>query len=257
LKERRSGIRDRLAGGETLVGTFLQTPHPIIAEFLAANSSLDFLCVEAEHSAMSVGSIQAMVAATQTWDVPALVRIANNDWVPVAQALDAGAAGIIAPRVNSAEEAGALVAAARYPPDGDRGIGPGRATRYGLDAGPDYRVRANAELVLAAQVETKKAVDDLEAIVAVPGLDLIFVGPADLASSLCLAPGSAELDEVIARIVSTSHGAGLATGIFAPGAEQAGHWAREGVQLILLASDLIFMAKGVAAITEAYRRPVT
>ena len=249
-------LRERLDAGETLIGTFVQVPHMVVADFLGRIDDLDFLCLEAEHSAMGEETIQAMVAAGAAAGTPILVRVEDNAWVPIARALDAGAAGVIAPRVNSAAEARALLSATRYPPLGDRGIGPGRVTGYGSNSGPDYRSWANQHVLVGAQVETRRALDDLDGILAVPGIDLIFVGPMDLASSLGLVPGSPELNAIIEDVMSRARAAGRAAGIFAMTAEQVGYWVDRGVRLILYASDLRFMGAGLAAALKACRELV-
>ncbi|MHB1344155.1 MAG: HpcH/HpaI aldolase family protein [Thermoleophilia bacterium] len=239
--------KERLKKGDALTGTFVQTPHPVVCEFIGANFGLDFLCLEGEHSALGPETIHSMVVATGVTRTPALVRVANNDWALIAQALDAGAQGVIAPRINSSDEARALVRAALYPPRGDRGIGPGRVTRYGPNSGADYRRWANEHVLVAAQVETRRALDNLDAILAVDGLDMVFVGPMDLASSLGLVPNTPEADQVIEDILARAHAAGLTTGIFALGAAQAVRWRGLGVQLVILASDLMLMGNGLAA----------
>ncbi len=244
-----------MEAGELLTGTFVQTPHPVVCEFIGANFGLDFLCLEGEHSAMGPETLLTMVMAANAARTPALVRVANNDWALIAQALDAGAQGVIAPRVNSREEAEALVRSALYPPRGDRGIGPGRVTRYGPNSGADYRSWANEHVLVAAQVETRRALDNLDAILAVDGLDMVFVGPMDLASSLGLAPNTPEADQVIEDILSRAHAAGLTTGIFAPSAVQAVRWRGLGVQLVILASDLMLMASGLAGALAALSHP--
>ena len=247
--------KKRLEAGEVLIGTFVQTPHPVVCEFIGGNFGLDFVCLEGEHSAMGPETVLSMVMAADAAHTPVLVRIANNDWTLIAQALDAGAQGVIAPRVNSAEEARALVQAALYPPKGDRGIGPGRVTRYGPNSGPDYRGWANENVLVAAQVETRRALDDLDAILTVDGLDLVFVGPMDLASSLGFLPNSPEADKVIEDVLARAHSAGLKTGIFAATAEQATRWRGLGVQLIIVASDLMFMGSGLAAALATLAEP--
>lgn len=247
-------IRDRIVAGDVLAGTFVQTPHPVVCEFLGRHGGLDLLCLEAEHSAMGAETIQSMIVAGDATGVPSLVRLENNEWVPVARALDAGAQGVIGPRVNNRTEAEALVRAARYPPSGDRGIGPGRATAYGPAGGADYRAWANEHLLIGAQVETRAALDQLDGILSVTGLDLIFVGPMDLGSSLGIPPNTPELEAVIADVVARALAAGRACGIFATTAAQAAHWVEHGVQLVLLASDLIFMAKGVGIELAAFRQ---
>lgn len=253
----RTGIKERLLAGETLVGTFIQTPHPVICEFTGA-MGLDFLCLEAEHSAMGTETITALVAATSRTKSAALVRLANNDWNLVAGALDSGAEGVICPRINSGAEAEAFVRSALYPPVGDRGIGPGRVTGYGLNSGPGYRAQANQANLVAAQVETRAAIEHLDEILATPGLDLIFVGPADLASSLGIDGGfdHPDLRAAIQDIVDRAHGAGKKTGIFAGNAAQAAYWVERGVQLILLASDLIFLIGGGMAQQAELKRLV-
>jgi 4-hydroxy-2-oxoheptanedioate aldolase len=202
---------------------------------------------------MDAPTIQSMVSAADGARMPTMVRVENNEWVPIARALDAGAAGVIAPRVNSGSEARALVRAALYPPAGDRGIGPGRVTGYGANGGADYRAAANKRVLVAAQVETRAAVERLEEILQVEGLDLVFVGPMDLGSSLGMAPDSPELEDVIEDIVVRARSAGRFTGIFTTTAEQTVFWVARGVQLILLGSDLIFMARGMTTTLYATR----
>jgi 4-hydroxy-2-oxoheptanedioate aldolase len=240
------GSKKRMEAGEVLIGTFVQTPHPVVCEFIGGNFGLDFLCLEGEHSAMGPETVLNMVVAANVTRTPALVRVANNEWTLIAQALDAGAQGVIAPRINTGEEAQALVRAALYPPAGDRGIGPGRVTRYGPNSGPGYRRWANEHVLVAAQVETRRALDNLDAILAADGLDMVFVGPMDLASSLDLAPNTPEADEVIEGILTRAHSAGLKTGIFVASAAQAVRWRAFGVQLLILASDLMHLGNGLA-----------
>ncbi|NLT35967.1 MAG: 4-hydroxy-2-oxovalerate aldolase [Gaiellales bacterium] len=248
MKDLKSaGIKERMLAGETLVGTFIQVAHPAAAEFVGG-LGFDFMCLEAEHSAMGVETIQRLVSAVDCTPCETLVRIANNDWFLVAGALDAGASGVICPRVNSASEAEAFVRSALYPPVGDRGIGPGRVTAYGYNAGPDYRLRANERNLVAAQVETRQAMENLADIVALPGLDMVFVGPADLASSLALRGMDApELREAVRSIFVTTQGAGKLCGIFAGNAAAAADWMKLGARLVLLASDLMFLADGAKA----------
>lgn len=246
----RPGLKERMLAGETLVGTFIQAPHPAVVEFVAG-LGFDFMCLEAEHSAMGTAAIQSLVAAADCASCETLVRIANNEWYLVAGALDAGASGVICPRVNTAAEAETFVRSALYPPVGDRGIGPGRVTSYGYNAGPDYRLRANQRNLVAAQIETRQAMDNLAEIVRIPGLDMVFVGPADLASSLGL-PGmdAPELKEAVEHIFTAAQGAGKITGIFAGNPAAAASWLKLGARLILLASDLMFLAAGAAAARE-------
>ncbi len=238
------GVKERMLAGEVVVGTFIQTPHPVVCEFLAG-MGLGMLCLEAEHSAMGAETVQSLVAACERGGAEALVRIADNDWTHVAGALDAGASGIICPRINTAAEAKTLINASLYPPVGERGIGPGRVTAYGYNAGPDYRARANARNLIAVQVETKAAVKNLDAILGVKGLDMVFIGPADLTSSLGLTGmDDPKLQSTIESILLKTQAAGKLTGIFAGNPAGAAHWIGKGTNLVLLASDLMFMGNG-------------
>ena len=239
-------LKQRMLSGDLVVGTFLQTPHRVAGEFVGS-LGFDAVCLEAEHSAYGAEHVQQVVAAVALTAARTLVRVADNEWARIAVALDAGAEGVIVPRVNSAEEARAVARAALYPPAGDRGIGPGRVTGFGLDAGPAYRARANERNLVGVQVETRAAVDRVDEIAAADGVDMVFIGPSDLSSSLALEPGSAELDAVIARLVERSLAAGKLVGIFAGMPEAAARWAGEGVRLVLLASELVFLARGAAA----------
>ncbi len=250
------GVKERMLAGEVVVGTFVQTPHPVVCEFLAG-MGFGMLCLEAEHSAMGAETVQLLVAACERGGAEALVRIANNDWVYVAGALDAGASGIICPRINTAAEAEIFVGASLYPPEGDRGIGPGRVTAYGYNAGPDYRSRANARNLVAAQVETKAAVQNLDAILAVKGLDMVFIGPADLTSSLGLSGmDDPKLTSTIEGILEKAQAAGKLTGIFAGNPAGAARWVGKGANLVLLASDLMFMGNGAGDARNQLQRLV-
>ena len=142
------------------------------------------------------------------------MRIADNDWTHVAGALDAGASGIICPRINTGAEAKTLINASLYPPAGERGIGPGRVTAYGYNAGPDYRARANARNLVAVQVETKAAVKNLDAILGVKGLDMVFMGRRTYVITGLTGMDDPKLQSTIESIL-LKPAAGKLTGIFA------------------------------------------
>jgi 4-hydroxy-2-oxoheptanedioate aldolase len=239
-----------MEAGEGLVGTFVQGHDPAAMELLAG-LGLDLVCVEAEHSAMGPETVRALVAAAELGGAPALVRVSGNDPTAVAAALDAGAQGVVVPRVDSPAEAAAAVAAARYPPVGSRGLGPGRAAAYGGDI-PAYLARADADLLLAVQVESRAAVDDLDALLEVDGVDMFFVGPGDLACSLGIAdPRDPELLATIESILRRTAGGGRLTGIFAADPEAAERWRAAGADLVILGSDFTWLAAGL---TTALRR---
>jgi 4-hydroxy-2-oxoheptanedioate aldolase len=233
--------------GERLTGTFVQSPDPGACEFLG-RLGFDLLCLEGEHSAMGVETVQRLVAAADLAPVPALVRVAGNEPIAIAAALDAGAAGIVVPRIDSGADAAAAVAATRYPPQGTRGLGPSRAAGYGVRI-RDYLGRANRELLLAIQVESQAAVENLDSILAVEGVDMIFVGPGDLACSLGIDdPSSPELREEVESVLERSRAAGRLTGVFTGAPDDARRWRDSGTDLVILGSDLTWLARGVEGV---------
>jgi 4-hydroxy-2-oxoheptanedioate aldolase len=245
-------VRRRMEAGESLVGTFVQGHDPAAMELLGG-LGLDLLCVEAEHSAMGPETIRGLVAAADVARVPSLVRVPGNDATAIAGALDAGAQGIVVPRVDTAAEAAAAVASTRYPPVGARGLGPGRAAAYGGDI-PAYLARANADLLLAVQVETRAAVDGLDELLEVDGVDMFFVGPGDLGCSLGIAdPRDPGLLETIESILSRTKAAGRLTGIFAFDPEAANRWRAAGADMVILGSDFTWLGAGVKSALAALR----
>jgi 4-hydroxy-2-oxoheptanedioate aldolase len=240
-----SGLRARLEAGQPALGTFVQSSDPLVCEVLGG-TGFDLLCLEGEHSAMGPETIQRLVAAAQLGGSEVLVRLADNAVPYVAGALDAGAAGVIVPRVHTGAEAAAAARAAHFPPRGERGVGPGRAAVYGR-AIPEYVARAAAETVVAVQVESRRAVDALDEIVATDGVDLVFVGPGDLAASLGM-PGLDDpgLVELVGQLITRIHAAGRWAGVFAGTPARAAGWLEQGVELVLLASDVSFLLDGAA-----------
>jgi 4-hydroxy-2-oxoheptanedioate aldolase len=245
-------VRTQMESGEQLLGTFVQLRDPTAAEF-GGRLGLDFLCIEAEHSGHSTVSVQSMVSAAALAPAPALVRVAGGDPIVISAALDAGAEGIIVPRIDTAAQAAAVAAWARYPPKGGRGLGPGRAAGFGATI-PQYLARANRELLVAIQVETAAAVDNLDALLAVDGIDMIFVGPGDLACSLGIADmGGPEMQEIVASVLTRTAAAGRLRGVFAPTAAHARAWRESGAELVILGSDLSWLAAGVSGAVAAAR----
>lgn len=242
--------RHLLAGGQA-VGIFVQTPHPVAAELLAGLGP-EFVCVDQEHAPIGVESLHALVGAAALAGVPAIVRVPAGTAHHVAAALDAGAAGVLVPRVESAEEAAGVVRFARHPPAGARGIGPARATGYGRRI-EETLAQAGEETLVVVQVETRQGRDSLDEILDVAGVDVVFVGPGDLAASLGL--DGARLQPAVEEILDRAAAAGKATGVFAAGPDEGAAWLARGVGLVLLGSDLAFLAQGVEQAWRRLREP--
>lgn len=239
-------LRQASAKGGMLVGTFCAIPHPVAIEVTAA-SGLDFLCIDWEHSQIDRERIEDLVRASDVHGVPAMVRVPGHAPESIAAALDAGARGVLVPRVGTADQARQAVEATRYPPHGTRGVGPGRAAGYGYGI-PDYLARANDTICLAVQVETAEGLANIEDIAQVEGIDVIFIGPGDLSVSLgAMGPaGKDRLHQAIDQIAARSLAAGKAVGIFRPDATDAGEWAAKGISFFVLASDTMFMGASAA-----------
>lgn len=231
-------VRDQVLGGRA-VGIFVQTPHAIVAEVLSA-SGVDCICIDQEHAPIGVESLHALVGASA---VPALVRVPDCTAHAISAALDAGAAGVVVPRVSTPGQAADAVAFARFPPVGRRGVGPGRAAGYGLGIDRELEA-ANDRTLVAIQIETRSALEELDQILEVDGVDVVFVGPGDLGASLGTA--GPELDATVADILARARAAGRAAGTFARDVRAATEWLERGASLVLLGSDLGFLGSAVA-----------
>jgi len=236
-------FRQRLKDHETLIGTIVSLASPEVAEVLSA-AGFDWLFLDAEHNPLEPLTIQRLIiGAHQT---PCLVRLARGDEVSIKKALDAGATGIIAPLINSAEQAAEVVRHAKYAPQGTRGVGAGRAHGYGL-AFQDYLSRANDETVVVVQAEHIDAVNNIEAIVQVPGLDGILIGPYDLSASLGHIGEVTHPDVVAAieRVTQTCRATHMPLGIFSMSAEAARPYIERGYTLLAVSIDTVLL--GTAA----------
>ena len=204
----RARFRERLVRREPLVGVVLSLPSPEMAEMLAA-AGFDWLFVDMEHGLIDFAAVQRMIQAVGG-ACPCIVRVPNNEAILIGKALDTGAAGVIVPHVNNAEEARAAVRAARYPPAGARSIGAARAQGYGRRLA-EAIARDNWETLVVAQVEHVDAVRSIEEIVRVPGLDVISIGPFDLSASMGK-PGDIAAEDV-QRAIDAVAGACAAKGL--------------------------------------------
>ena len=197
---RANPTRDKWKAGELALGGWLSLPSSISAEIMAA-TGFDYVCVDMQHGLIDFSDLVPMLQGLTTGTCTPFVRVPQNLPGHIGKALDAGAMGVIVPMVNTVEECEAAVAAARYAPVGNRSFGPARA---GAVQGADYWDRANADVAVIPMIETVHAVEAIDDILAVPGVDAIYVGPADLSVSMGFNPRSNEpaflstLDEIVA-----------------------------------------------------------
>jgi 4-hydroxy-2-oxoheptanedioate aldolase len=205
-----SGLRARIEGGDLLLGTFLDLGAPVAAE-IAATTGFDWLVLDLEHGAGGRDTTLAQLHATR--DAPVLVRVPTAASEELGWVLDCGAAGVVIPRVDGLDAAAAAVERSRYA--GGRGLHGGvRATGFGRDAG--YLERADDERVVMVQIETPGALDEAAEIAALPGVDVLFLGPYDLGHALGLPPGpeSPEMQSTAQAVATAAREAGKAAAVF-------------------------------------------
>ncbi len=232
-------FRKKLTDGEMLVGTIVSLASPEVAEVLS-QAGFDWLFIDAEHGPLDALSIQHILQGAGS--TPCLVRLARADEVSIKKALDVGAAGIIAPLVNSAEHAAQVVRWAKYAPRGTRGVGVGRAHGYGFRF-QEYVTNANDGTVVVVQAEHIDAVNNLEAIVQVPGVDAVLVGPYDLSASLGRLGEVTHPDvaSTIERVTQVCRAAHMPLGIFGMSAEAVQPYLKRGYTLITVGIDTVLL----------------
>jgi 2-keto-3-deoxy-L-rhamnonate aldolase RhmA len=182
-------LKERLSAQELTIGSWITLAHPTIAEILA-NAGFDWLAVDLEHSSITIKEAEELIRVINLSGVSALVRLTNNDPNLIKRVMDSGATGIIVPNINTASEARQAVSAVRYPPFGMRGVGLARAQRWG-NRFQEYLTWQEIESVVIVQIEHIDALDNLDEIFNVPGVDGCIIGPYDLSMSMGI-PGQFE-----------------------------------------------------------------
>lgn len=247
-------FRVRLKAGDVLVGAGVTLADPLVSDCLG--DSVDFLWIDTEHSAMSPEAVNGHLLAARARGVPGLVRVAGSGARWVKPVLDAGADGIVVPQVRSAEEVRQVVSDCRYPPLGRRGYGPRVPSNYGRDGGDDFVRRANSEVFVAVMMETREALDEVDDIVSIAGLDSVVVGPMDLSGSLGLL-GQVEHPVVVSAIetiIRKARAAGVFVGAgMALDPEYACLMAGRGVQWLQVAGDCVYMVSAMDQVTTKIR----
>lgn len=248
-------LKRKLEAGKVCFGTWVSFTDPCLTELLGG-SGFDFLLMDPEHSPMNIETIQLNIMATKGSDTVPIIRMAWNDPVLIKFVLDAGAGGVLAPMVCSADEARRAVAACKYPPAGIRGFGPRRPSNYSRIAAEEYIKRANEDLVILVQIEHIKGVENIKEILAVPGLCGIFIGANDLSGSMGLLgqPGHPKVVNAIDTILAEAKKAGIPAGLCLPAPEEAQDWVNRGVQFMTLSEDMEFLTKGSQDILENVKK---
>lgn len=250
----RNALRSRLAAGQRSINGWLSLPSGYSAEIMARHG-WHSLTVDMQHGVQDYASMVQCFQAISGFPVTPMVRVPTNEPGIIGKALDAGAWGVICPMVNSAEDASAFVSACRYPPAGRRSNGPNRAAGY-AETQP-YQAFANDEVLALPMIETSEAVESLESILDVPGVDGVYVGPTDLAFSLGLPPvfdtDNPVLLSIYRRIVEETRKRGRFAAIHTMDPAYAARMLDIGFGLVTIGGDAVFIAKGARATVDALK----
>jgi 4-hydroxy-2-oxoheptanedioate aldolase len=250
----RNGFKQALAEGRLQIGLWSSLCSTIAAE-IEGDSGFDWILLDSEHSPNEVPGLLAQLQALQRSPVAPVVRPAWNDAVLIKRVLDVGAPSVLIPYVQNADEAVRAVAATRYPPAGIRGVAAAtRASRFGRVT--DYLNKANDEICVLVQVETRAALSELEAIAAVDGVDGIFIGPSDLSASFGLIgqPAHPEVQDAIRDAVTRIARAGKAAGILTGNEAEARRYIEWGCKFVAVGSDVGLLASGASALAAKFKR---
>ena len=252
-------VKRMLKDGEKTAGAWLQIASPFTAEIMS-QAGFDWLMIDMEHGPGDILNLITQLQAMRGSETAALVRAPWNDFVTIKRILDTGVHGLLVPYVNTREEAEAAVRACRYPPQGIRGVaGSPRAQGYGQNV-REYLASANDEILVITAVETPVAVANLDSILAVDGVDGVFIGPMDLATNMGYLgdPAQREVQEAIAEIENKVLETGKILATISGGWEQAQRLYDRGYQMVMLMADGVSLAKlaaeKVAQFREAYPR---
>jgi len=243
-----------LQAGEQQIGLWLGLASPYTAELLAG-AGFDWLLIDGEHAPNTVPSVLAQLQALAPYPARPVVRAAWNDQVQIKQLLDIGVQTLLVPMVQTAEEAAAAVAATRYPPQGIRGVGAALARASRWNRVPGYLARANEEMCVLVQVETRTGLDNLDAIAATEGVDGVFIGPSDLSADFGHLgnPGHPEVQQAIADAIARIRRAGKAAGILSGDAAQSRRYMDLGTRFTAVGVDTTVLARGAEALAAQFK----
>ena len=250
---RTNRVKEKLRAGEPVFGTWLSMGD-LFATRLLARAGFDWLTLDMEHSPIDWSDAAMLFAAVADAGCVPLVRVPEGNHHYIKRALDAGAWGIIVPMVDTVEQARTAIAAAKYPPQGNRSAGGGmHAMNFGASAG-EYYDRANDEILVVLQTESPQGVRNAPEIYSLPGCDAIFIGPNDLRFQMRSPDGTFPTDEahaaMIDEVVRVGQDVGTPTGIHAMSSEEARQRVAQGMRFLAVGSDVKLLADGAAAVVR-------
>lgn len=248
-------VKDKLAAGEVVIGCFVPPPSPEIVEIIAL-AGFDFVLIDAEHGPISPESAYPMILAAEAHGIPAFARIGEIDKQVILKFLDLGIAGVMAPQVNSAEQAESAIAATKYYPRGNRGIANSRSFEYGLRGSlSELAPIINQRILTMIQFEHIDTLAELDAILDVPDLDILFVGPNDLSQSMGYAgfPNHPDVTKVGDEVIARAKAKGIKVGTVAGDAAGCQVAAARGFDMIV-ANAPVLLAQAAKQYVDAFRK---
>jgi len=247
-------VKQKLRDGQVQLGILQSIPDPGITEVLGL-SGFDFVMADAEHGSLSFKDMEQIARAAELTGTVPIVRVPGILSQDIGRFLDAGASGIVVPNIRNQQEVVQVVQRASYPPKGTRGVAMPRAAGYGVLGVGEWNSFANEQMMVVIEIETREALDSLDAIVETPGVDVIFMGPLDISAALGV-PGEVNHPAVISarrQILAACQRAGVAAGTFAFTADQTRELAAEGFRFFLMGVDFLYMRQGCASALKAAR----
>lgn len=251
----RNGFKAALRSGTVpRIGLFLGLCDPYSAELLAG-TGFDWLLIDAEHGPNDLRTVLAQLQALQGRGPDIIVRMVDHDPARIKQLLDIGVQTLLVPMVDSVEQARALVRATRYPPEGIRGVGTALARAARWNGVPDYLRHANDEVCLIVQAESREGLAALDDILAVDGIDAVFIGPSDLAASMGYLgqPGHSDVQAAVLDAIRRIDRSGKAAGIFATRLDAAGAFCRAGARFVAIGTDTLLLRQAAENLVNAFR----
>lgn len=249
-------LKQSLANKAPLVGTFIKTPHFHNTEVLA-HSSLDLLCLDAEHAPFDRSDLDKCVLAARSQQKPVVIRIPDSENATILNALDLGADGIVLPHILNAEHARRAVKKCFYGPDGRGYAGSTRAAAYTTNKLTDNLAKNINETCVIAQIEDLEAVDDIDEICQVDGIDCIFIGRMDLTVALEQTdPSHPDVMNAVEKVVQSANKYGKNCGMFVGDLTELPKWISAGVSLFLLGSDHGFMLSGAQQLQQTFEQAI-
>lgn len=252
---KKNNLKEVLKEGKNVFGPFMKFTDPATVEIMGF-AGFDFVIIDAEHGPISMQSAQNMIRAAETANITPVIRVANNDEALILRALDIGAQGIEIPQINSKSQAIKAVRSVKYAPQGERGVCRYvRAANYSSMDKFDYFKSANNETMIIAHIEGVEGINNLDEILSVPGIDVIFVGPYDLSQSLGI-PGEVNnplVTEKMKEVVLKCRENKVSVGTFADDVETAKFWVSLGVQYMAFSVDVGILYKASKQIVKKFK----